>query len=194
MNFEYALNLISNYLFSLICHQDPNILMEINGKSLMLCPRCTGLHLGFFFMLLVMLPLEKNSIKLKGRFFKWLCIAALAFLFFEWLLAQFDIISSTNTSRYFSGIFAGAAFCQFVLAYRSRMLYTDTCKEITSQLPLLLRIATALLTGLLFFQLNSWSVVTLTLLFAVVFNFFFLVHTVFERVHLIYSTQKQKSL
>jgi len=160
----------------------------------MLCPRCAGLHFGFFFMPLVMLPLQRNGIKLTGRFLKWFCIAALSFLFFEWLLAQFGIISSTDTSRYFSGLFAGVAFCQFVLAYRSRMLLANAGKEITIQLPLLIRIATALLIGLLFFQLNSWTSVTLILLFAVVFNFFLLVHTMFERVHLIYSTQKHKPL
>ena len=34
-------------LFGSFCHQDPSILMVVDGRLLELCPRCVGLHVGF---------------------------------------------------------------------------------------------------------------------------------------------------
>ena len=159
----------------------------------MLCPRCSGLHIGFFFTLFLLQPFQRKGIKLTGWFLKWFSIAALSFLFFEWMLAQFGTISSTAASRYFSGLFAGAAFCQLVLTYRSRVFQTNSYKETSNQLPLITCIATSLLSGLLFYQLTNWAAVTLALLLAVFINFLFFLYTMFERMYLIYLTQKQKS-
>lgn len=194
MNFSEILNHVSSYVFSIICHQNESVLIEVSEQSIMLCPRCSGLHIGFFFTLLILLQLKTNRIKLTGRFSTGFFITALSFIFLEWVLAQFGTFSSTTVSRYFTGLFAGTAFGMLLLAYRRRVFKSDNYQETSNQLLLIVSLAIVLFSGLLFFQLTNWMAITLTLLLAVVINFFVLVHTLFYRMHLMFFTQKQKSI
>ena len=48
MYLEFLLDDLSTRVFGLVCHQIPSILIDIGGRDVALCPRCIGLHVGFF--------------------------------------------------------------------------------------------------------------------------------------------------
>jgi len=192
MNIESALDIISGNLFSCICHQDPSVLIMLGGKNIMLCPRCSGLHVGFFFTALMYFLQGRKKMTIGDRFCKIVCIAAFALLFFEWLPAQIGITSSTRESRFITGLLAGSSFFLLTSVYRYRLLYDRKQPIRTSGVNLITLIITPLVTGMLLFQINNWLFVTLTLLIAVVFNISYIVETIISRIHTLYLKTKIK--
>jgi len=193
LNPDHLLQLVSNTLFSLICHQDAATLVELNGGTLMLCPRCAGLHIGFMFTLLSHLSFRRGNARFTGSFTKWFAIISISFLFAEWLLAQLGLSKSSHESRYLSGLFAGSACFLLLMAYRNLTMRHSNAAENTGKLTVILRTTFALVLGVLFSQLDSWFVITFGLLVAVVFNFFFFIQTLLLRVGVIFSNYKTKT-
>lgn len=184
MRFEEIVDLVSNFVFGLICHQNSFILMEVAGKDLMLCPRCSGLHTGFFFIFLLTFIRYKGRFTLTGLFSKIYCIAAIVILFFEWFLAQKGIIHSSTESRYITGLLAGSGFGLLVMVYRNYVFNRNNIPN-HSQFTVLLILT--LLLGLGLFQLKNWYILTLSLFLMVVINFAFIMHTIIFRVYSVYS-------
>ncbi len=187
---DLLLQSISNTVFGLTCHQDTSILIELNGRTLMLCPRCSGLHIGFMLAWLCNWFPGGEKTGLKGSFTKWFAILSISFLFVEWLLAQNQVITSSTESRYLSGLFAGAACFLLVMVYQNTQMRQFNIAGNHSQLKVIVRTAAALLAGVLFSRLHSWLVVTASLLVAVVFNFLFFLFTLLMRVRFILSNHK----
>lgn len=187
---DLLLHSLSDTLFGLICHQDPAILIELNGRTLMLCPRCTGLHVGFLLAWFSIWLSANGKLRVEGAFTKWFSLLSISFLFAEWFLAQVQVVSSSAESRYVSGLFAGAACLLLVVAYRNRMITSSKTSAKPNSVNLIVRTAAALLVGLLLSRLDSWFVVTAGLLLAVVCNFMFFLFTLLLRVKFILSNYK----
>src|SRR6056297_1090083 len=118
MEFEIILEVISDHFFSLFCHQDPSILVEIEGKDILLCPRCSGLHVGFFISLIYFSIEKKKRTNLLGLIPKLICVAGITIILLEWLLAHLLVITPTSLSRFTTGLIAGTIICILTLLYR----------------------------------------------------------------------------
>jgi uncharacterized membrane protein len=185
MHFNEIVEYVSNAVFGVICHQDSSVLIHAGGQNIMLCPRCSGLHAGFFCCVLCTFTICKGRIRLSGLFPKIFCASAIAILFFEWLSAQLNITHSTTESRYITGLLAGCAFGLLVMAYRSYFLYSNNKNPNSSTLSVIILIT--LITGLVFSQLTNWNLITLLLLAMVLANLFLFLHSIFIRVYLVLS-------
>ncbi|WP_303925545.1 DUF2085 domain-containing protein [Draconibacterium sediminis] len=180
MNFTESIDTLSSTIFGLICHQNPEILAKIGDHTLMLCPRCAGLHAGLFLFLVYTLPFFKGKISMIGWFSKAFCSVSLLLLFSEWLLAQLQITQSTNESRYITGLLAGNASCMLLMAYRNYALYA--VKSSANRSILLILLMLSLFSGLGFTFLSNGHVISLLLLIMVVLNLAFILHTIAMRV------------
>lgn len=181
MHFNVVIEYISNAVFGLICHQNSTILVEASGQSIMLCPRCSGLHTGFFCCVLLSFVINKGIIRLSSLTSKIFCVLSITILVCEWLLAQFNIIQSTPESRYITGLLAGCAFGLMAMAYRYLYLYN---KKSNNSRPFVIILIT-LISGLGFSQLTNWNLITLLLLVMVIINLTFFAHSLFMRVYLV---------
>lgn len=188
-----TLDSFSGSLFSYVCHQDSSILVDIQGKTLMLCPRCSGLQAGFFASLLILFLISDRKSLKTGRAFKWLVVGALAFLFSEWMLAQLGITHSGTASRFLSGLAGGVAFSLLAFAYRNQ--FVGRSSQLLSHFyQLFAMIIITLILGLLLFQSDLWIVVTLFLAVAVVTNVLFVLQTAILRVYSVLVKPKNKTL
>ena len=185
MNFNETIDILSSAIFGIICHQNPEILTEINGHTIFLCPRCAGLHVGFFLFLVCTHPFFKEKISLDGWFPKAFCSISLLLLFTEWLLAQLHITQSTDESRYLTGLLAGCASCVLLMAYRNYMVYA--AKSSTNSSKLFVLLILSLFSGLGFTFLPNGHVISLLLLIMVVLNLAFIVQTIVTRVYCVFS-------
>lgn len=191
MNFNEIVEFISSAVFGSICHQNTSSLVYIGGKMLLLCPRCTGLHTGFFLCIFYTLLFNRERISLTGQFVKIFCATALVFIFTEWLFAQFNITHSTTESRYTSGLLAGCALGLLTLAYCSYYLYFYRKKRNTAGYQLI--ILFTLIAGIGLSQLTNWTMVTLLLLLTILFNLTFILYIIIARMRIVFS-KNQKNL
>jgi len=188
-----TLESFSENLFGYVCHQDTSILIEFQGRTLMLCPRCSGLQAGFFATLLIMFLIADRKILKTGRAFKGFVAVALFFLFSEWILAQTGIIHSTTASRLLSGLAGGVAFSLLAIAYRNQFVGRGS-RSLFRIYQLFPMIVITLFLGLLLFQTDLWWVVTLFLTMAVIINSLFILQTVIFRVYSLFIKTKNKIL
>ncbi len=105
-----ALNRIVYKISSLVCHQHPERCLEIGGRLLPLCARCTGIYAGF---LLAFLAVWIYSAR--NRFpgcEKQVCLLAgfilLAFIA-EGFLSWKNLACAGNNLRFLSGLYGGAS-------------------------------------------------------------------------------------
>ncbi|HYQ58007.1 MAG TPA: DUF2085 domain-containing protein [Draconibacterium sp.] len=185
MIFNEIIDSLSSAVFRIICHQNPEILTEINGHTIFLCPRCAGLHAGFFLFMVCTLPFLKARTDLNGWFPKAFCISSLLLLLTEWLLAQLQITYSTDESRYITGLLAGCASCLLLMAYRNYLIYK--AKPSTSRSFLFVLIFVTLFLGLGFTNLSNGEAINRLLLIMVLFNTAFILHTIGARTYYVLS-------
>lgn len=114
---ENVINIAETFLenfirfsFGIICHQDENILFKINQVYFPLCPRCTGLHLGFFIILLIAYKFDMKHIKLKSQLHLMVVLLLTSVAGIHWLTGILGVIKQDVTSRFFTGIVSGMAF------------------------------------------------------------------------------------
>ena len=194
MEFEIILKEISGNFFSLFCHQDPSILIETEGKEIMLCPRCSGLHIGFFISLIYFSIEKKKFTYLSGLTPKLICFAGITFIFLEWLLARFSIITPTSLSRLTTGLIAGTIICLLIFLYRRRFIFKSRQTNPFTWRSISLVICLSLIIGLSVFHTKSWIIITSLLLMMVVVNIAFLLQTFLLRLLLTLNLKIMKTL
>jgi uncharacterized membrane protein len=118
---QSVLEKLSRVLFRFCCHQDPSILMIIEDKTIWLCPRCTGLHIGFLFTYVQLLFSANRRIQIIGyisRMILTLCIGSIAF---DWGLGgRLGCFQSTTSTRLLTGMMCGTSMSILVMSYRNR--------------------------------------------------------------------------
>ena len=103
-------------LFRLVCHQQPDRLLQVGTHTLHLCPRCFGLHAGFFFSVLL-LRIAMPRRRLSGT---WIVASVALGLAtgVEWLLEHEGLIAASAGLRFLSAAVSGAGGAMLFLLYR----------------------------------------------------------------------------
>lgn len=169
--------------FSFICHQDPTILARIEGEAVPLCPRCIGLHLGFFLAWFILLMTMSKRFKPENTISHMLLLAALGTLGLEWGLAHLGLITSTFYSRLITGLAGGAAFGILFVLYQKSTTQASRCE------PLALNtghiggmVCLVIAAGLLFSLIKDWTAYVFVILIVVAMNFLMILYTLFRRI------------
>lgn len=115
---ETIISTFAQELFGAICHGEPAITGKLEGHNLLLCPRCTGLHLGFVVTLFYLILSRKRDILFTYNVVG-LIVLTIAILPLEWslsLLGWFDY-SSSYESRIWTGLACGSALAILFHSY-----------------------------------------------------------------------------
>jgi uncharacterized membrane protein len=88
-------------LFSYVCHQLPERSLHLDGHSLAVCSRCTGLYTGFALSVLLY-PLARSLRRVDTPRLRWLLLALVP-LVVDWSLGYFELWANTHLSRFLTG-------------------------------------------------------------------------------------------
>jgi len=155
--------------------------MEINGECIQLCPRCSGLHIGFFIALIFFSIGKKKRLKFSGLIPKLICLAGVTIIFLEWFLAQLSLVSSTSMSRLITGLIGGSVLCILALLYNRSYTYKLKTGISFTWSSIFGVICLSLTIGLALFQMKSWTIITFILLCVVFINLCFVLHSILLR-------------
>jgi len=115
-----SVEFIAHKLLGLICHQDPFIVLVVQGHPLPLCPRCTGMHTGFFIFILSMC-LISDEFRLKlARINPFVVLLLISVTGIEWILANYHLFSSSTVSRLLTGFCTGTGIGLLLIIYQAR--------------------------------------------------------------------------
>jgi uncharacterized membrane protein len=99
--------------FSFLCHQIPERSFHVEGHSLAVCARCTGIYAGFTLGVLIY-PLARSLRELETPRRLWLLAAAVPTLV-DWGLGFFRFWENTHLSRFATGALLGAVCAFYVV-------------------------------------------------------------------------------
>lgn len=180
MVLETILERITATVFGFLCHQDPGILMTVDGKEILLCPRCMGLHLGFSSSFILMALTISSRVKIIGRGAQLVFAMAIASMAIDWGLGgRFGLYAPTHLSRLATGLVTGSALGVLVISYRRGMVMDLDATA--------LNLTGLQMTGLVCFSssfcylvvvLSHWAFLSSILLLCVIANASVAVHTV----------------
>lgn len=184
MDADFIIGYVAGKLFGLFCHQDPSIMMQVEGKYILLCPRCLGMHVGFFISLIFFSVEKVKRVRFPGLIPAVIVTAGFCWLAIDWCLGQTSFYQATTISRLSSGLLAGVSFSVLYLIYyrnfvkRVRDTGSFSCRSIIGAIFLVSVGGWALL------QSQSWRLVTLALIVLFLANAGFIVYAVFQRIRL----------
>ena len=110
---------ISRVLFGALCHQQEGALLITGERSLWLCPRCFGLHLGFFAIMAFGMFLVRRNVRMSG----WsLSMAVLlgSVTGIHWVLTAAGMCETGLFARMITGTMSGIGGAFLFLEYRVR--------------------------------------------------------------------------
>jgi len=171
-------------LLGLICHQDLSIVQLVQGHHLPLCPRCTGMHTGFFiFIFSIWFVSDKVRLQL-ARTHPFVVLILIAVTGIEWIMANYHLYSSSTASRLLTGFGTGAGIGLLLIIYQVRQsiyfIITHTRRIVILSSTCLLFIIFTLVNPIH----NFWLFLTLILCYVVLFNVLIIVTTFILRVQL----------
>lgn len=180
--FKYLLKARSEKIFSLICHQDRSRLIRINDHLIPLCPRCMGLHFGFFTTVCMLMAFTRKRIRICRGSSLYLLIFLSSLTGIEWSLAQLSIIRSTTSCRLLTGLATGSVFGILFITYKRGFILPASFEYQLINVPRITAIITVLLTGVTMIMIsNSWMIIEIILLVSVIANFIIIIHTLILR-------------
>jgi uncharacterized membrane protein len=121
---ELSLEKTIYYLLGFICHQDKSILLGIGENFIPLCPRCLGLHSGFFIALIVIKLLFQKPINLNRPKNILVITFSISLAGIHWLLGFLGIMEMDLTSRILTGLVSGAGFSILLNSLKYKYLQT----------------------------------------------------------------------
>lgn len=121
--FEQVIERVSNLAFGIMCHQDPSLLMNVDGRVLPLCPRCVGLQTGFLVTFVILwMTARRQNVHINANAGTLLALA-LSALAADWGLGQFGILAPTSVTRLLTGVASGSALAVLFRAYLDRTIH-----------------------------------------------------------------------
>ena len=142
---------IIRYLLGFICHQDKEILISVWGNRLPVCPRCIGLHLGFFLTLIY--PAAVRSCLTPRRFVTLAAVVSIAGI--HWLLGVLNLIDPGPLPRLLTGLSSGIAFG--ILLNSIRSLYTrETITKLSGNIAAAGAFSFLFITGFIFLTTSQF--------------------------------------
>lgn len=163
---------LSRAVFGVVCHQHEHLLLEVEGRLLLLCPRCAGLQLGFLTAFAVTRIRFGRDVRIAGTGALVVLAAAVGSLLIDWGVGgQIGLFTPSHESRLVTGLLCGAALGMLLLSYR-RGLAPRPAAGLTD-LTLgraLTAMALSVAAGVLSLSVQSWAFVTVLCLSAVAAN------------------------
>ena len=98
----YALPFLNKF-YSLVCHQNPDKLITINGYSTLVCARCTGIYFGFLFSAAIFI----FTIKITEPKIKYFIFAGIPMLL-DVLFYSIGIYQYSKTIALITGLLLGS--------------------------------------------------------------------------------------
>jgi len=103
------------YIGSLVCHQAPDRTIQMGGKFLPLCSRCTGIYLGFLLGILYQFILWKTKVReLPCQKISIVSVSLLGLLIIDSLGSYFKLWSLSNSQRLVLGLLGGSSISLFL--------------------------------------------------------------------------------
>lgn len=115
-----SLEKIIFYLSGLICHQDKIILFTVGGYLIPLCPRCLGLHTGFFFTRLFSGLFPHKLVNLDGPTNLFMIVFIIGLTGIHWYLGFTGFLRADFISRILTGFISGAALGLFLNSMKNK--------------------------------------------------------------------------
>jgi uncharacterized membrane protein len=149
-------------LFGSFCHQDPSILMVVDGRLLELCPRCVGLHLGFITSFIMASLSFRRGLVLTRTGTRLLLVLAVASLAFDWGVGgRLGLYAPGSYSRLLTGLACGSALAVLLTAYRTGLwtisVGTDPGARASAVAGVMLL---SLAAGVLIVEISGWAALT----------------------------------
>jgi len=94
------------------CHQDKSILLSMYGDYLQLCPRCIGLHTGFFTTIVALVFINQKPRLIRKKISVIIPVLLATVTGFHWFGATIDIFAASSFTRFLHGI--NKRFCFWV--------------------------------------------------------------------------------
>jgi uncharacterized membrane protein len=183
MDIEIILQIITKNLFGIICHQDPSVLMKINGKVFLLCPRCVGLHLGFLYTFLLTAVYTKKQTRIQGKYSILIIIIAIGLMLTDWTLGQIGLFTPTNTTRLVTGTLGGASLAILAITYYRETVHISSSTICNfREIHIISFMYVSLCASTLIILFSNWTVLSLVMAICIVINAIIAIYMVFTKI------------
>jgi uncharacterized membrane protein len=171
---DYLLNTVSNLslekiiyqLLGFICHQDKSILIATSENLIPLCPRCLGLHIGFFLTLVFLNRIIQRRVNLDKPGILFVIIFLIGVAGIHWILGALDIMEMNTLSRFITGFVSGSGLYVFLYSFK----YESPKPELSFSNRVKIIISCLLMVLLYSGSNNSYELLLPAVLILVVFN------------------------
>jgi len=178
-NPEHAVQVLAQACFGFICHQDPSILMNIDGGVFPLCPRRTGLQIGAFLSFMALSVFARNRIRISGKGAWFVLALPFVAILGHWFLLRLGVLPPDGQSRLLTGLACGSAVGILLAAYRRELsARTRFAPRNTGPLQILALIAAAVGAGLALVSAATLPVLTAIVLIIILVNASLAAHTI----------------
>lgn len=114
-----TLTMVIKTFLGIFCHQDKSILLTIYGDYLQLCPRCIGLHSGFFITIVALVFINRVSPLILKKTPKIILVLLITVAGLHWLGGTTDMFDASSFTRFFTGLISGSAFGYLIFFYHT---------------------------------------------------------------------------
>lgn len=171
---------ITSVVFGLICHQDSSFLLTVDGREVLLCPRCMGLQIGFLSSYLFLWCWVRGRTTIVEKLAYVTIVISLGALTLDWAGGHLGFWIPTSNSRLITGLAGGVAFSTLTYAYRRKINNSIRLKPHKfTAVNFVLLFSFSLLVGLALVRLSGWPVLSSALLLTVTINSIIIIHKIF---------------
>ena len=179
IDWENAIQQITQSCFGLICHQDPSILMNIGDKVFQLCPRCVGLHFGFFFCFIALAMQTRQRIRFADKRTRLALAVPIGVILAHWFLGRFDVLAPDSLSRLVTGLLCGSVLSFVVVAYRRDLINRSVAAANVGFLHIVALMFLSFSVGLALVVFAGWTTLSTIILGSTLANALIATHTAF---------------
>jgi uncharacterized membrane protein len=118
------------YIGSLVCHQAPDRTIQMGGKFLPLCSRCTGIYLGFLLGILYQFTVWQTKVReLPCQKISIVSVSLLGLLIIDSLGSYLKLWSLSNYQRLVLGLLGGSSISLFLFPVFNYSLFVKSKEE-----------------------------------------------------------------
>lgn len=114
-----TLAIVIKTFLGFFCHQDKSILLSIYGDYLQLCPRCIGLHSGFFIAIVALVFINREPRLNRKKILKIILVLLVTVTGFHWFGGAIDMFYTSSFTRFYTGLISGSAFGYLIYFYHT---------------------------------------------------------------------------